>query len=106
MAQHTLASSITTIFMAKVSILGVTIDSMKDTGAPIRCMVKACSPGLMDASTLANTVTIKRRVMVSSSGPMVGATVASGQMESKMEKVPTCPVVVKKNTANGKMVKE
>jgi urease gamma subunit len=100
------ASSTITIFMEKEFTHGLTTGGMRANGAPTRCMARAPSHGLMAESMSANILTTKRKAMVSSCGQMAGATVVSGLTVNNMEKELMLPVLVMKNTVNGKTVKE
>jgi len=106
MDQFILVSFITTTFMGREFIRGVTVGNMKVTGEQIRCMVKACSPGPTAENTSASIETIKRRAMVSSFGLMADAIEVNGLMASRTAKVHMFQVVDKRNMVSGKMVRE
>lgn len=101
-----LESFITTTSMARECTPGRTIESMRVSGAQIRCMERAPLLGLTAESTSENMPRTRRRGTVSSSGQMADATEANGSTASNTEKDPLSPVQVRRNTANGRMVKE
>jgi hypothetical protein len=92
---------ITTIFMVKDFILGLTAGSMKENGKQIRCMEREHSLGLMAGSILVSMLKIKKEATVNSSGQIDDAIEENGLMESNMAKEHMLLLRDLKNMENG-----
>ena len=103
---HTLANSITTIYMAKEFTLGKTKGGMKVSGESTKCMERVLLRGKMDGNMSANTTKTKREVMASSCGPTDDLTEASGLMGANTEKEHSFRNKDKKDTESGETEKE
>lgn len=99
------ASSITTTYKERESILGVMEENMKGSGRITKCMEKEPSLGLMEGSMLVNMLKTKNKDMENLFGLMEGPTREIGSMGNSMGKEFMLPLKGLKSMVNGKMEK-
>ena len=92
--------------MERVFTPGQTKENTKENGEATKCMVKGYSLGLMEESITVNTLRTKRRAMGNFFGLTVDATEENGSMENSTAREHMSQAKVKKNTENGKRVRE
>ena len=90
-----------TIYRDRAATPGLMGDSTMGSGSKTRCMARASTRGATDVTTPAIISTIKKKVTVSSSGPITEASKATGKMESNMASVFTTTGRAKYVTVSG-----
>lgn len=94
------------ILKAKAHINGQMADNMRDNGKITRWRDMGYSPGRMAEDTRVNTLTIKRKVKVFSTGQMEGSTKAIGKMVSSMASVSIPQLLARPKKENGEKARE
>lgn len=84
MALTLMESSWITIFMAKVSIIGVMVEDMREIGATTRCMAMEYSHGVMEESIKESMSMIKKKEKGDLNGQIIDNILVNGRMESNM----------------------
>lgn len=106
MALLTSENFIIIIFMVKVSIHGQTTEFTKGNGDPTKCMEKVPLHGQTGENTSENMLKTRNVDMENSSGLTEDATEVNGSTASNTAKERTLHLLDKKNTENGRTVKE
>ena len=106
MVQPMKDNSLTITFMDAEFIFGQIIDAMRVSGKTTRCTEKVSLLGPMEENTKVITMTIRNKVEEFSPGLMEENMMASGTMESNMEKAFITLPKEKLREENGKRVRE
>lgn len=106
MGPHTKECGFRITFKEKEPITGLMEGNTLDNGEKINCTAMVSTPGKMEESTRAITLTIKRKALEFILGLMVESTKETGSMESSMEKVDSSIVRARARMVFGKMEKE
>lgn len=106
MVQNTMVNSLTTTFMDQASMNGLMADGTTVPGLITRCTARVYSHGKTAESTKENTKMTRRMAMARFHGLTDEDTSGTGDLESNTVKERTLLQKGKKNTENGKTVKE
>lgn len=100
------ANSLIIIYMVMGHTLGLTRDSIPETGTTIKCTGTVCLRGPTGGITKASTSTIKSKAMAFSRGQTEEGTKASGSTESKTALAPTRQVKARSKKESGEKARK
>jgi len=106
MVARTKVNSLRITYKVKESIIGPMEGSTMDNGSIIRWKATVYSHGPTEDATKAHMSTIRKKVKEISIGQMAVNTKAAGKMESSMASALTRLQAVRRNRANGPMVRD
>jgi len=93
-------------YVVMENISGPMVNSMKDSGAKIKCTEQVLSYGKIRRNIKASSLMISEKAQVLSAGLMVDSMLVNGKLESSMDKVPISVLKDKENQDFGRMVRK